>query len=519
VSFASFALPTPILKGIRASGFTEPTAIQSRAIPVILQGNDLIGVAQSGSGKTGAYCIPILARLIENTGRLTALIVVPTRELASYVETRARDFARFTNIKIGVVFTGDPIAPQERMLREQPLDVLVATPGRLLELHARGCLNFEDIEILVLDEADRMVALGLAPDLRKLLKLLPETRQTLMFTVNMPPELNRLAKEALIEPVRVDMAPPAKPSTGITQAVYAVPKELKPDLLDEMLSRAEVRSTILFCRSRASAERVAKQLQRRGYTVAILDEHPSQGEREQALEDLLRGRMQILVASDASARSLDVTGASHVINFDVPQTPEDYVHRLGRVGRTEAVGDVFTLMSQEEQEGMAAIERLLGRAIPRVMLPDFDYGMHPGELKRVVSYDEQMGPAGALRSEGGVATAAARIAQVQRAGSNGRASVTHAAVKHGGARRPVLHGAARASARAAAARVGAAKSKAASSNSKRSASAKRPQAKARAKARPRAAAKTRARHSARATRPARRKSARGTARRRTGRRR
>ena len=419
MSFAIFGLPTPILKGIRASGFSDPTAIQSRAIPIILQGNDLIGVAQSGSGKTGAYLIPILARLVESTGHLTSLVLVPTRELASYVETRARDFARYTNTKIGVFFTGVPIGPQERMLREQQIELLVATPGRLLELHARGVINFEDIEILVLDEADRMVALGLAPDLRKLLKLLPETRQTLMFTVSMPPELNRLAKEALIEPARVDMAPAAKASTGIMQAVYPVPKDLKPDLLDEMLSRAEVRSTVLFCRSRASAERVAKQLHRRGYTVAILDEHPSQGEREQALEDLLRGRMQILVASDASARSLDVTGASHVLNFDVPQTPEDYLHRLGRAGRVEAVGDVFTLMSPEEQEGMAAIERLAGRAIPRVMLPDFDYDMHPGDLKRAVSYDEQLGPAGAL-TEGGVATAAARIAAVPRAGMNGK---------------------------------------------------------------------------------------------------
>ena len=532
MSFAIFGLPTPILKGIRATGFGEPTAIQSRAIPIILQGNDLIGVAQSGSGKTGAYCIPILARLVENTGRLTSLIIVPTRELASYVETRARDFARFTNIHIGVVFTGTPIAPQERMLREQPISVLVATPGRLLELHARGCLNFEDVEILVLDEADRMVALGLAPDLRKMLKLLPETRQTLMFTVSMPPELNRLAKEALIEPARVDMAPAAKASTGIMQAVYPVPRDLKPDLLDEMLSRAEVRSTILFCRSRASAERVEKQLRRRGYTVAILDEHPSQGAREQALEDLLRGRMQVLVASDASARSLDVTGASHVINYDVPQTPEDYVHRLGRAGRAEAVGDVFTLMSPEETEGVAAIERLVGRAVPRVMLPDFDYAMHPGDLKRVVSYDEQTGPGGAFHSEGGVATAAVRIAGITRAGITRPGSNGHG--KHGGARTSgsqhaggvgkhgapsspvkhgttVLHGAAGASARAAAERRAiAARAKSPSGNSK-SAARPKPGAKAASSSRARQSADATLRASLQRTQAARRARIRGRA--------
>jgi ATP-dependent RNA helicase RhlE len=413
VTFASFGLPTQILKGIRAAGLTEPTAIQGKSIPIILQGNDLIGAAQSGSGKTGAYLIPILARLIESTGRLSALIVVPTRELASYVETRARDYARYTNIRIAVVFTGAPIAAQERMLRDQPADVLVATPGRLLELHGRGCLNFEDVEIMVLEEADRMVALGLAPDLRKLLKLLPETRQTLMWTVTMPPELNRLAKEALIEPVRVDMAPPARPSAGITQAIYPVPRDLKPELLDEMLSRAEVRNTILFCRSRAAADRVAKQLHRRGYAVAVLDEHPSQSEREQALEDLLRGRTQVLVASDASARSLDVTGVSHVLNYDVPQTPEDYVHRLGRAGRADPVGDVFTLMSPEEQKNVAAIERLAGRAIPRVILPDFDLSMQPGQIKQVVSYGEEGVEAGAGPA-GGLAAAANRIALVPR---------------------------------------------------------------------------------------------------------
>jgi ATP-dependent RNA helicase RhlE len=348
----------------------------------------------------------------------------------------------------------------------------------------------------VLDEADRMVALGLAPDLRKMLKLLPETRQTLMFTVSMPPELNRLAKEALIEPARVDMAPAAKASTGITQAVYPVPKELKPELLDEMLSRAEVRSTILFCRSRAASERVEKQLRRRGYTVAILDEHPSQGLREQAIEDLLRGRMQIMVASDASARSLDVTGASHVINFDVPQTPEDYVHRLGRVGRAEAVGDVFTLMSPEETEGMAGIERLLGRAIPRVMLPDFDYATQPGDLKRVVSFSEHMGPGSAFQSEGGVATAAVRIATVVRGNGHG-----HHAPKNGGSHsRNVAAGKPRP--------TGAAHAKPAVGNSKAIANTRRPKPKLGAKPKPRTAIKARgavSRKPARASRGASRR--------------
>ena len=414
MSFAIFGLPTPILKGIRASGFSEPTAIQSKAIPIILQGNDLIGAAQSGSGKTGAYALPLLARLIDSAGRLRAIILVPTRELAQYVETRARDYARYTDVKIDVVFTGAPLQQQEKALREQEPDLLVATPGRLLELHARGCLNFENVELLVLDEADRMVTLGLAPDVRKLLKLLPETRQTMMFSMTMPPELNRLAKEALIEPVRVDLAPASRPVAGITQAIYPVSKELKADLLDEMFSRMEVRSTVICTRARYGAERLLRHLTKHGYAVRLLDDHQSQGEREQAIEDLRRGRIQILLASDAAVRSIDVTGVSHVVNHDVPQTPEDYVHRLGRTGRPEAVGDVFTLMSPEEQRDVAAIERFLGRAIPRVILPDFDYGK--AAPMRVLGYEEDGGrlPDRARRPAQGLGVVAARIAGAPR---------------------------------------------------------------------------------------------------------
>jgi ATP-dependent RNA helicase RhlE len=404
---------------VRAAGLTEPTAIQSRAIPVILQGNDLIGAAQSGSGKTGAYVLPILARLLDSPTRLRAIVLTPTRELAQYVETRARDYARFTGVKIGVVFTGAPLATHEKMLRDEPVDVLVATPGRLLELHGRGVLNFEDVEVLVLEEADRMVALGLAFDLRRLLKLLPETRQTLMFTMSMPPELNRLAKEALVEPVRVDLAPVAKSGTGISQAIYPVPRDLKSDLLAELLSRHDVRNTLVFARARAGAERYTRQMAKRGYTVGTLDEHPSQNAREQLVDDLKRGKVQILVSSDAAARSLDLTGIAHIINADVPQSPEDYVHRLGRVGAPEAIGDVFTLMSPEEQKNVAAIERLVGRAIPRVLLPDFDYNMHPTEFQMALNYGDE--PPLSRRVAGGLQLAAAKIASVPKQ-SNAKAA-------------------------------------------------------------------------------------------------
>jgi len=426
VTFATFGLPVPILKGIRAAGLTEPTAIQSKSIPIILQGNDIIGVAESGSGKTGAYLIPILSRFLDRSVRLRGIILVPTRELAAYVETRARDYARFTDLKVGVVFTGGPLVQQERMLREQPFHLLVATPGRLLELHARGVLNFADVEIMVIEEADRMVGLGLAPDVRKLLKLLPETRQTLLFTLTMPPELNRLAKEALVEPVRVDVAPAtAKPAAGITQAIYPVPRELKIDLLEDLLSRTEVRSTIIFTRHRTAAERLARTLQRHGHALALLDEHPNQGERDRAMDDLRRGRVQILVASEAAGRSLDVAGTAHVVNFDVPQTPEDYVHRLGRGGRADPVGDAFTLMSPDEQREVGTIEQFLGRAIPRVMLPDFDYAMSPRELRPAppVTFEVVEEP---RRAVAGVTAAAHRIANGTRTSDS----------RSNGARRP-----------------------------------------------------------------------------------
>jgi ATP-dependent RNA helicase RhlE len=414
VTFASLGLPQVILKGIRAAGLSEPTAIQSKAIPTILQGNDLIGVAPSGSGKTGAYLIPILARLLDSSTRLRCLILVPTRELAAYVETRCRDYARYADIRVGVIFSGGPLPGQERMLRHQEVDILVATPGRLLELHERKAVNFEYVEVLVLEEADRMVSMGTGPELRRLLKLLPETRQTLMFTMSLPPELNRLAKEALIEPVRVDLAPATRPGTGIRQVIYPVPRDLKPDFLNHLLSDrelwsgTEVRSLVLFTRGRYGADRLARMLHRRGYVATVLDDYPSQQERERALEELRRGRSQMLLGSDGAGRSLDLSGVSHVVNYDVPQTPEDYAHRLGRPGRPDAPGTMFTLMSPEEQKDVAGIERLLGRTIERSFVPAFDYGMRPSEIKQALTYDDEW--ARPRRPVAGLASAAARIA-------------------------------------------------------------------------------------------------------------
>ena len=371
--FAALGLPQPLVKGVRAAGYTHPTPIQSKAIPLVLTGKDLIAAAQTGTGKTAAFILPILAHLLKGGQRLRALVLTPTRELAAQVETNARDYARFTDLKVGVVFGGVPIPPQERLLRNEGVDLLVATPGRLLDLHGRQSVSLEEVEILVLDEADRMVDMGFAPDLRRILRLLPTRRQTLLFSATMPPDLNKVAKEALHDPNRVDLAPPSRPAAGITQAVYPVPRHLKTELLDHVLRTIEAGGVIVFTRTKHGAARLARNLERRGHSVAALHGDRTQSQRERALSDLRRGRIDILVATDIASRGIDVDDITHVINFDVPHTPEDYVHRIGRTGRVEALGDAFTFMSPDEGKDVTGIERFLGKTIPRVQLPDFDY--------------------------------------------------------------------------------------------------------------------------------------------------
>jgi ATP-dependent RNA helicase RhlE len=426
--FSQLGLPAPILRGVRAAGYTEPTPIQLQAIPIALAGHDLVGAAQTGTGKTAAFLLPILARLLSGPRRLRALVLVPTRELAAQVETNARDYARFTEVNAGVVFGGVPIGPQERMFRNDGVDLLVATPGRLLDLHGRMALRLEDIEVLVLDEADRMVDMGFAPDLRRILALLPKQRQTLMFSATMPPELNRVAREALRSPRRVDLAPPSRPAAGITQAVYPVPRHLKSDLLDRVLLGPNVDSVLVFTRTKRGADRLARQLQRLGHRVGALHGDRSQGQRERALSDLKRGRIQALVATDIASRGIDVEDITHVVNYDVPRTPEDYVHRIGRTGRVQATGDAFTLMCPEEQKDIAGIERFLGRAIPRVLIPDFDYRRAGG-------------PDAVSRSRGGSDRAAPRArgqGPRRRGGNSARAPMRPA----GSGASPVAHAAA-----------------------------------------------------------------------------
>ncbi|HTR97604.1 MAG TPA: DEAD/DEAH box helicase [Candidatus Acidoferrales bacterium] len=373
MSFAALGLPEPILRSVRAVGYQTPTPIQSRAIPMILPGRDLVAAAQTGSGKTAAFLLPILTRLLDGPRRLRALVLVPTRELAAQVEESARNYSRHTNVRVGAVYGGVPIPPQERMLRHQGVELLVATPGRLLDLQGRQSVALEEVEVLVLDEADRMVDMGFAPDLRRILALLPERRQTLLFSATMPGELNRVASEALRSPQRLELAPPTRPAASITQAFYPVPRHLKTDLLDEMLRRIERDGVIVFTRTKHGADRLARQLERRGHDVVVLHGDRSQGQRERALRDFKKGRVDVLVATDIASRGIDVDDVSHVVNYDVPRAPEDYVHRIGRTGRMDATGDALTLVSPEERKEAEAIERFMGLRVARQQVPDFDY--------------------------------------------------------------------------------------------------------------------------------------------------
>jgi ATP-dependent RNA helicase RhlE len=394
MSFTSLGLPEPITRGVRAAGYSVPTPIQARAIPLILPGRDLVAAAQTGSGKTAAFLLPILARLLRGPQALRSLVLEPTRELAAQVEDCARGYARFASVRVGAVYGGVPIGPQERMLRNQGVELLVATPGRLLDLHERQALSLDEIEILVLDEADRMVDMGFAPDLQRILRLLPKSRQTLMFSATMPPELNQVAREALVKPQRLDLAPPTRPADGISQAFYPVPKHLKSELLDRILRRTEEPSAIVFVRTKHGAERLARTLKAQGHEVAAIHGDRSQVQRERALAHFKSGRAAILVATDIASRGIDVDDVTHVINYDVPRTPEDYVHRIGRTGRMDARGDALTLVSPEEGKEALAIERALGRQVTRMTVPGFDYAKRSAKVATPRRPTESRGPIG-----------------------------------------------------------------------------------------------------------------------------
>ena len=369
--FSKLGLSPKVVDGVRAAGYTEPTAIQLRAIPLILDGRDLIGSAQTGTGKTAAFALPIISRLGQR-GRLRALVLEPTRELAAQVETAIRDYARFTNLRTVVLYGGTGYGKQDQALRQGP-DIVVATPGRLLDQIQRRMLKLDQIEVLVLDEADRMLDMGFMPDVRKIVDRCPRTRQTMLFSATIPPEIEQICKWALRNPETVEIGQRRSPAETVTHALYPVDIGQKQDLLEELLRRTDYDQVLIFCRTKNGADRVARKLHQQDHAVAVLHSSRTQREREEALNGFRNGRYEVMVATDIAARGIDVEQISHVINFDVPHHPEDYVHRIGRTGRAQSVGDAFTIMTAEDLQEVASIEHFIGQKIPRVKLEGFNY--------------------------------------------------------------------------------------------------------------------------------------------------
>jgi ATP-dependent RNA helicase RhlE len=372
MSFSTLGLSKSIVEGVKAMGYVEPTPIQLRAIPLILAGRDVIGSAQTGTGKTAAFALPILHQLGESTGQTRALILEPTRELAAQVETAFRDYSRFTNVKVALLYGGVGYGKQTDQLKEGA-DVIIATPGRLMDHMGRGTCSLQHVRHLVLDEADRMLDMGFLPSVRKIIDKCPKQRQTALFSATVPPQIETLIQWTMTDPETVEIGARRSPAETVKHVVYPVALAQKTDLLLTLLDRVNYDSVIVFCRTKHGADHVAHLLKKNNHAVAVLHSNRTQSEREQALRGFRDGRYEVLVATDIASRGLDITDVSHVINYDVPQHPEDYVHRIGRTGRAQATGDAFTIMVAEDIRPMAAIEHFIGQKIPRVRLDNFNY--------------------------------------------------------------------------------------------------------------------------------------------------
>jgi ATP-dependent RNA helicase RhlE len=370
--FKSLGLSEAMIQGVHAMGYVEPTPIQLRAIPLLLAGRDVIGSAQTGTGKTAAFALPILSQLARHESYPRFLVLEPTRELAAQVETAIHDFSRFTDLRTVVVFGGVGYGRQMDLLRAGA-DIIVATPGRLLDHVERGTCRLDRIKYLVLDEADRMLDMGFLPDVRRILERCPRERQTALFSATVPPEIETLVKWAMKNPQTIEIGARRTPKESVNHVIYPVSDSQKADLTLELLKRVNFESAIIFCRTKHGADRVAGLLRRNNHAVAVLHSNRTQREREQALHGFREGRFEVLVATDIAARGLDIADVSHVINYDVPQHPEDYIHRIGRTGRMENKGDAFTLMVAEDSRHVSAIERFISQKIPRVKLENFDY--------------------------------------------------------------------------------------------------------------------------------------------------
>jgi ATP-dependent RNA helicase RhlE len=374
MNFENLNLDPSIMKGVHELGYTELTPIQEKAIPPILEGKDIIGLAQTGTGKTAAFVLPVLQHLLKSPRRqINAAIITPTRELAEQINGAINSLGKHTGIRSIALYGGTNINNQINELN-RGAEIIVACPGRLIDHLWRGSIDLSKLEILIIDEADRMFDMGFQPDIQKILKCLLGTRQTLLFSATMPGDIRKLVKEILQDPVTVQIGQTA-PAKTVSHAIYPVSQHLKTRLLTELLYRIESKSVLVFTRTKHRTERIARHLKECGFKVASLQGNLSQSRRQAALDGFRKGSVKILVATDIAARGIDIEDISHVINYDMPENTDAYIHRIGRTGRVDKSGDALTFVTSADTAMVNSIERILNKKIERRVLDDFDYNM------------------------------------------------------------------------------------------------------------------------------------------------
>jgi ATP-dependent RNA helicase RhlE len=372
VNFTQFNMDSRLMAGIKRAGYDEPTPIQTAAMPPALDGQDLIGTAQTGTGKTAAFVLPILNKLLNGPrNRTRALIVTPTRELAEQIHEAIRELGAGTNLRSATIYGGVNAAPQIRSLRSG-VEILVACPGRLLDMIGQGHARLGGVEVLVLDEADRMFDMGFLPDVKRIIAQVPAQRQTMLYSATFPKEIEQLATQILRNPKRIAIGL-SQPAHTVSHALFPVPQHLKSGLLLELLKKTDTDSVLIFTRTKHRASRLTRQIESAGYKVTSLHSDRSQSQRLSALDGFRRGHFQIMVATDIAARGLDVESISHVINYDIPDTADAYIHRIGRTGRAERTGDAFTLVTPDDNDMIRELEKVMGQKLSKQTLEDFDY--------------------------------------------------------------------------------------------------------------------------------------------------
>jgi ATP-dependent RNA helicase RhlE len=375
-TFTEIGLPEPVTRSLADAGYVNPTPIQAQAIPIILSGRDLIGAAQTGTGKTAAFALPTIARLGPAAGKPRCLVLVPTRELAVQVDENFQKYGKYLGTKTALLYGGVGYGAQVKALNDG-VDVVIATPGRLLDLHEQQILDLKSIQVVILDEVDRMLDMGFIEDVTRIIRFCPKERQTLLFSATVDERIGKIANWALRDPVTIDVRTGSTAAETVDHAIYPVDVFQKYDLLIELLKKSEFKSVIVFTRTKRDADRITEWIEGHGTPVATMHADRSQTERTEALKGFKSGKYTILVATDIASRGLDITGVTHVINYNVPEHPEDYVHRIGRTGRAAAEGEAFTLFSPDELHHMQQIEQLLGRPIERRKLEGFRYFSEP----------------------------------------------------------------------------------------------------------------------------------------------